>query len=164
MSPEAAKALLHNGCEIALLDVREAAAYGDGHALFAVHCPYSRLETSAVALVPRADVPILLLDEGDELSDRAAERLLSCGYRDVRVVEGGMKSWAAAGFVVFAGVNVPSKTLGELLEHAWHPRTIDAATLRRWQERGQGSQVLRCSAAGGIRKDEGSGRRMPAQR
>jgi rhodanese-related sulfurtransferase len=137
MSPEAAKALLHYGCEVALLDVREAAAYGDGHALFAVHCPYSRLETTAVALVPRADVPILLLDDGDDLSDRAAERLLSCGYRDVRVVEGGMKSWARAGFGVFAGVNVPSKTLGELLEHAWHPRTIDARTLRQWQDEGR---------------------------
>jgi rhodanese-related sulfurtransferase len=137
ISPEAAKALLHYGCEVALLDVREAAAYGDGHALFAVHCPYSRLEITAVALVPRSDVPILLLDDAGELSDRAAERLLSCGYRDVRVVEGGMKSWVKAGFGVFAGVNVPSKTLGELLEHAWHPQTIDARTLHQWQDEGR---------------------------
>src|SRR3546814_5249524 len=27
-----------------------------------------------------------------------------------------------------------SKTLGELAEHAWHPRTIDAPTLKRWQD------------------------------
>src|SRR3546814_4497941 len=47
---------------------------------------------------------------------------------------GGTPAWAAAGFTLLQGVNVPSKTLGELAEHAWHPRTIDAPTLKRWQD------------------------------
>ncbi|MBA3519179.1 MAG: hypothetical protein H0T75_16435, partial [Rhizobiales bacterium] len=37
---------------------------------------------------------------------------------------------------LFKGVNVPSKTLGELAEAAWHPPTIDAETLRGWQAGG----------------------------
>src|SRR3546814_7405608 len=30
-----------------------------------------------------------------------------------------------------------SKTLGELAEHVWHPQTIDAPTLKRWQDGGR---------------------------
>ncbi|MDF2999518.1 MAG: Rhodanese domain protein, partial [Xanthobacteraceae bacterium] len=121
VTAETAKSRLHAGDEVAFLDVREAAAFGDGHALFAIPCPYSRLELSAVSLVPRPDCPVLLIDDGDGVVEKAARRLAACGYTDIAVVEGGMPAWTAAGFGVFAGVNVPSKTLGELLEHDHHP-------------------------------------------
>lgn len=140
LSAAAAKRRLHDGREIAFLDVREAAAFGEGHPLFAVPCPYSRLEVSTIALVPHAETPLLLIDDGDGIAGRAAARLAACGYRDVSVVEGGLPAWRAAGFGVFAGVNVPSKTLGELLEHSSCPRTIDAATLHQW--RGEGRDHL----------------------
>jgi hypothetical protein len=39
-------------------------------------------------------------------------------------IAGGMPAWAAAGFPVYKGVNVPSKTLGELAEQIWHPSMI----------------------------------------
>ena len=133
----AAKARLHEGEEIAFLDVREAAAFGEGHPLFAVPCPLSRLEASALALVPRADCPVLLIDDGDGIAEKAAQRLAACGYTDVSLVQGGLPAWDAAGFGVFAGVNVPSKTLGELLEHDHHPAMIDAATLARWRREGR---------------------------
>src|SRR5690606_7161350 len=32
--------------------------------------------------------------------------------------------------------------LGELAEHAWHPQTIDAPTLKRWQEEGRGFRLF----------------------
>lgn len=137
VTAEAAKASLHAGEEIAFLDVREAAAFGEGHPLFAVPCPFSRLELSAVALVPRSDCPVLLMDDGDGTADRAARRLAACGYTDIRVIEGGLPAWKAAGLQVFAGVNVPSKTLGELLEHDHHPRMIDAGTLESWRREGR---------------------------
>lgn len=133
----AAKARLHEGQEIAFLDVREAAAFGEGHPLFAVPCPFSRLEASAVALVPRADCPVLLIDDGDGIAEKAAQRLAACGYTDIAVLAGGLPEWLAAGFGVFAGVNVPSKTLGELLEHDHRPAMIDAATLARWRREGR---------------------------
>ncbi|QJP15614.1 rhodanese [Starkeya sp. ORNL1] len=137
LTAAAAKQRLHAGREIAFLDVREPAAFGEGHPLFAVPCPYSRLEVLTIALVPRADAAVLLIDDGDGVAARAAERLAACGYTDVSLIEGGMPAWAAAGYGVFAGVNVPSKTLGEMLEHTHHPRTIDAATLRQWQREGR---------------------------
>lgn len=137
VTAETAKDRLHAGGEVAFLDIREAAAFGEGHPLFAVPCPYSRLELSAVSLVPRADCPILLIDDGDGTAERAARRLAACGYSDIAAIEGGLPAWEAAGFGVFAGVNVPSKTLGELLEHAHHPQMIDAATLDRWRSEGR---------------------------
>lgn len=137
VTAETAKSRLHAGDEVALLDVREAAAFGDGHALFAIPCPYSRLELSAISLAPRPDCPVLLIDDGDGVAEKATRRLAACGYTDIAVVEGGMPAWTAAGFGVFAGVNVPSKTLGELLEHEHHPKTIDAATLALWQREGR---------------------------
>ncbi|WP_371345372.1 rhodanese-like domain-containing protein [Ancylobacter sp. IITR112] len=133
----AAKARLHEGGEIAFLDVREAAAFGEGHPLFAVPCPFSRLEATSLALVPRADCPILLIDDGDGIAEKAARRLAACGYSDIALVDGGLPAWAAAGFGVFAGVNVPSKTLGELLEHDHRPEMIDAATLAQWRREGR---------------------------
>lgn len=134
---EAAKRRLHEGSEMAFLDVRDPAAFGEGHPLFAIPCPYAQLELSAVALVPRPDCPILLIDGGDGIAEQAAQRLAACGYVDVAVIEGGVPAWSAAGLGLFAGVNVPSKTLGEMLEHAHHPAMIEAATLHRWQQEGR---------------------------
>ena len=45
--------------EIALLDVREEAAFGPEHILLAVHLPLSRLELRAARLVPRRTTRIV---------------------------------------------------------------------------------------------------------
>jgi rhodanese-related sulfurtransferase len=137
VSIEEAKALVHDGGEIAFLDLREAGEFGEGHPLFAIPCPYSTLEAQVTALVPLRGVRVLLIDGGDGVAGRAAAALEATGYGDVMTVAGGTPAWAAAGHTLFQGVNVPSKTLGELAEHAWHPQTIDAPTLKRWQDEGR---------------------------
>jgi rhodanese-related sulfurtransferase len=137
VSAEEAKTLIHGGAEIAFLDLREAGAFGEGHPLFAIPCAYSSLEARITALVPRRSVRMLLIDGGDGVAARAAAALESLGYSDVMTVAGGTPAWRAAGYTLFQGVNVPSKTLGELAEHAWHPETIDAPTLKRWQDEGR---------------------------
>ncbi len=132
LAPDAAKALVHSGQEVAFLDLREAGQFGEGHPLFATPCPYSRLEAWIATLVPRPGVPVLLLDAGDGVGERSARRLAAMGYRDVAIVAGGAPGWAAAGYMLFKGVNVPSKTLGELAENEWRPATItpeDAARM-----------------------------------
>jgi rhodanese-related sulfurtransferase len=134
--PREAKARLHSDGEVAFLDVREAGEFGEGHPLFAVPCPYSRLELMVGALVPNLRVPVLVIDGGDGVAERAARRLASLGYGDVSIVAGGAPGWTAAGFTLLKGVNVPSKTLGELAEAAWHPRMVDAATLAGWRRQG----------------------------
>ena len=69
-------------------------------------------------LVPRQGTRIVVLDGGDEgLAERAAAKLERMGYGNVAVMAGGSKAWAAAGFELFTGVNVPNKAFGELVEH-----------------------------------------------
>jgi rhodanese-related sulfurtransferase len=137
LDPHEAKRRLHAPGEIACLDVREHGQYGEGHPFLAVPCPYSRLETTAWALVPRRDVPLVLVDEGDGVAQRAAACLAAMGYTRIDWIEGGASAWAAAGHTLFKGVNLPSKTLGELVEAHWHVPAIGPDTLDAWQAQGR---------------------------
>lgn len=125
------KRALHQPGEIALIDVREAGESGEGRPLLAVNIPYSVLELRAPQLAPCPYAPVVVMDDGgeDDRAARARSRLLDMGYRDVRVLEGGLQAWAGAGYAVFKGVNVPSKTFGELLEHACETPSIGAEEL-----------------------------------
>jgi rhodanese-related sulfurtransferase len=137
LDPATARARLHSGAEIALLDVREAGQFGEGHPLFAVPAPYSRLEAMVPRLVPRRTAAIMLIDDGDGVAERAAARLSALGFAAVALVEGGVQAWEATGFPLYKGVNVPSKALGELAEAIWHPETLTAEELAEWRARGE---------------------------
>lgn len=136
IDPATAKARVHSGEEVAFLDIREAGQFGEGHPLFAVPCPYSRLEPEAVRLVPRTNTPLLLIDGGDGVAERAADHLSILGYTEIMIVAGGASGWSQADFTLFKGVNVPSKTLGELAEHQWRPDVITPETLVEWSDGG----------------------------
>jgi len=143
VTPATLKAWLHDGAEIALLDVREHGQYGEAHPFYAVPLPYSRLELDVARLVPRLDTRIVLLDSGTEgVAERAAARLQALGYTGVHVLEGGTAAWKAAGHALFAGVNVPSKTFGEMVEETYHTPHIGAAELAARQARGDDLIVL----------------------
>src|ERR1043165_1772973 len=74
------KTMLHDGAELALLDVREAGQFGESHLLFATPLPYSRLELDVGALVPRRSARIVLCDDGKlGVADLAAKRLEAIG-------------------------------------------------------------------------------------
>ena len=134
VAPAQLKAMLHDGGEIALLDVREAGQFGESHLLFATPLPYSRLEIDIGALVPRKSVRIVLCDDGlAGVAALAAKRLQAAGYTDVAVLAGGNRAWAAAGYALFKGVNVPSKLFGELVEHEYDTPRITVRELARMQ-------------------------------
>jgi rhodanese-related sulfurtransferase len=134
------RAQLDDGQEIALLDVREAGPFGEGHPFFAVPLPYSRLELDAPRLLPRQSVHIVLIDDGDDhsaIARRAAHRLRQLGFHDVAILEGGAPAWQRAGYTLFRGVNVVSKTFGERVELEYGTPHVSAKQLQRWQaERG----------------------------
>lgn len=137
ISPKQLKSMLHDGGEIALLDVREAGQFGESHLLFATPLPYSRLELDIGALVPRKAVRIVLCDDGElGVAELVAKRLRAMGYTDVALLDGGTKGWAAAGYTLFAGVNVPSKLFGELVEHTYHTPRVTAQELVSMKESG----------------------------
>jgi rhodanese-related sulfurtransferase len=120
------KAWLSDGREIALFDVREHGQYGTGHPFFSVPLPYSRFEIELPKLAPNAAVRVALCDDGDGVAGRAAARAAALGYRNVFVLAGGAKAWGEAGYTLYAGVNVPSKVFGELVEHRRHTPRVSA--------------------------------------
>ena len=121
--------------EIAFLDVREEDPHAQSHPLFAANFPLSRVELDAYAKLPRRDVQIVTLDEGDrDLLDSdamlAAQRLVSLGFTAVAVFEGGVRAWKAAGGELFRDVNVPSKSFGELVEAKKHTPSLSASEVK----------------------------------
>ncbi|MEO6677591.1 MAG: cystathionine beta-lyase [Pseudomonas sp.] len=134
---------LFDGQEIALFDVREHGQYGEAHLFFGVNLPYSRLELEARRLAPNPQVRLVIYDQdGGDVAAHAAERLRALGYGRVHILEGGAEGWQAAGFQLFAGVHVPSKAFGELVEEASHTPHITATQLAEWQARGEPLVVL----------------------
>ncbi len=150
ITPGALKDLILGGGELALLDLREEGTFGDGHLLFAVPAPLSRLEMVIDGLVPRPDVPIVLCsggapgdEKGDrDLTERGAERLGRFGYSDISFLEGGVQAWAEAGFEVFTGVNVPCKAFGEFIEVWFGTPHIPAAELQAMKDRGDNLVIV----------------------
>src|ERR671934_498594 len=129
LHPAALKAMLADGEELALIDVREELLFSQNHLLFARSLPLSRLELTFSGLVPRRGTRIVLCDDADGLAERAADILARAGYTDLHALEGGIAGWARAGFELFSGVNVPSKAFGEFVEHASSTPSISAQEL-----------------------------------
>ncbi len=130
VSAKTLKSWVHDGKEIALLDVREHGQYGEEHLFYVVSTPYSKLEAEVDRLVGRKDVRMVLVgDDENVLSLKACKRLADTGYTNLHYLEGGMAAWKAAGLEVFAGVNLPSKAFGELAEHAFDTPRITAQEL-----------------------------------
>ena len=138
----ALKAMLADGRELALIDVREELVFSQNHLLFARSVPLSRLELRLARLVPRRTTRIVLCDDADGMAERAAGILARAGYTDVAVLDGGVAAWAAAGFELFSGVNVPSKAFGEFVEHASATPSIAADELDRLIRAGTDMVVL----------------------
>jgi rhodanese-related sulfurtransferase len=123
--------MVEDGGELALVDVREELIFSQGHLLLARSAPLSRLELKFAELVPRRTTRIVLCDGNDGLTERAALVLARNGYSDLRILAGGVETWAAAGFELFTGVNVPSKAFGEFIEHENRTPSIAADELAR---------------------------------
>src|SRR5215472_8655486 len=117
VAPNQVKAMLGDGGEIAILDLREELIYSRAHLLHARSLPLSRLELRLAQLVPRRDTRIVLCDDDDGLAVRAIVVLTRHGYTNLFVLAGGVAAWARAGFELFSGVHVPSKGFGEFVEH-----------------------------------------------
>ena len=138
----ALRAMLLDGGELALLDVREERIFSESHLLFARSMPLSRLELRMARLVPRKATRIVLVDDGDGLSQRAARVLGKAGYSDLGILDGGNPAWSAAGFELFSGVNVPSKAFGEFVEHESHTPSVSADELHALMQSGTDMVVL----------------------
>ena len=145
-----AKALrdwIEDGQELAILDAREEGEFGASHLFWAIPCPLSRAEIRAPALLPRRSTRVICVDDGSglpglTLAEQLAALLEGIGCTDVWCLAGGTREWEAAGFVLFSGVNVPSKAFGEWVEHHYGTESVDAPVLRQWIDAGRDMVVL----------------------
>ena len=128
--------------ELALLDAREEGTFHDSHIFYASCCALSRLERLAPRLVPRRSARVVVCDAGAGEAERAAALLVRHGYSDVSVLEGGIDAWAAAGYALVSGVNVPSKAFGEVVERESGTPSISAQELHAMLEAGDDLVVL----------------------
>ena len=128
--------------ELALLDAREVGTFHDSHIFYASCCALSRLERLAPRLVPRRSAPVVVCDAGAGEAERAAARLEYFGYSDVSVLDGGIDAWAAAGYTLVSGVNVPSKAYGEVVEHELGTPSISAEELHAMLAAGEDLVIL----------------------
>lgn len=143
VTPAQLKLWLFDGQEIALFDVREHGQYGEAHLFHAVNLPYSRLEIEAPRLAPNPAVRLVVYDQdGGALAQRALQRLQALGYANGHWLAGGSDAWREEGNELFAGVHLPSKAFGELVEHACHTPRVTAEELAGWQRDGRPLVVL----------------------
>ncbi len=142
VSAAALRAMLLDGQELALIDVREEGVFSESHLLFARSVPLSRLELRMARLVPRRATRIVLVDAAEGLAERAASVLGEAGYSALHILAGGIAAWEAAGFELFSGVNVPSKAFGEFVEHESHTPSISAEELDALMRAGTDMVVL----------------------
>ena len=136
------KAMLHDGGEIALLDVREEGVFARRHLLLAASTPLSRLEVRVPQLVPRRSTRIVICDGNEGLAQRAADKLARHGYSDLSVLNGGVDAWAAASYEVYSGVNVPSKAFGEFVEHSENTPRMEAREIKARLDAGEPVVIL----------------------
>jgi rhodanese-related sulfurtransferase len=136
VDPQALKAMLFDGRELAPIDLREELIFSRSHLLWARSVPLSRLELRFGSLVPRRGTRIVLCDEGDGLVERAAKVLAAAGYSDLSYLQGGIAAWEKAGLELFSGVNVPSKAFGEHIEHACGTPSVSAEELDKLMRSG----------------------------
>lgn len=138
IGPRQLRAMMDDGGELAVLDVREEGVYSrDGHLLRASNVPLSVLEMRVPALLPQKSTRIVACDGNDGLAQLAGARLMKAGYTNVMMLEGGTEAWAAAGQRLYTGVHVPSKAFGEYIQHEDAPSEVTATELDAWIKSGK---------------------------
>ncbi|AZQ68322.1 sulfurtransferase [Silicimonas algicola] len=103
--------------EWAFLDLRVRAEAANGHPFGSTNVPFGRLHLEIGRLVPLPATPLVLLDGGDGVARRAAERLEALGRRHISIVAGGIPGWRSAGLPLFEGEHTFSKAFGEWVQH-----------------------------------------------
>ena len=142
VTPQELRAMLGDGAELALLDVREEGVFAKGHLLTGSCVPLSRLELRLEDLVPRRASRVVLCDDDGALAQRAAAVMRRHGWRNISVLAGGVPGWKLAGYELFTGVYVPSKAFGEYVEHECGTPRISAAELKAKLDAGEDVVVL----------------------
>jgi len=136
IAPQDVVGMLQGGGRVALVDVREEAAYSREHLLLAATMPLARLEVMLPSRVPQRGCALVFCDaDGKGEAPQALARARKWGYTDIRVLAGGNAGWKAAGLPLYSGMNVPSKAFGEAVEVRLHTPKISVDALYDLRQR-----------------------------
>jgi rhodanese-related sulfurtransferase/predicted metal-dependent enzyme (double-stranded beta helix superfamily) len=136
--------MLTDGEEIAVVDTRELGAWVDGHLLRSSPLPRSRMELDARALLPRADVRIVVIGADAARSHEAAHVLRRGGYLNVAVLDGGIEACRAFGMGIHQGMGTFEKAFGELVITELDTPKISIDELRTMQAEGTDHALIDC--------------------
>lgn len=128
--------------EISFIDVREIGQHSKGHPFFSISIPYSIFEIRLLELVPNKHVRIVLFDNNNGIAILAAKHAKLMGYNNISILENGIEGWLNAGFKLFDGINVPSKSFGELVEHKYNTPSITPNNLFKKQQQKEDIIIL----------------------
>jgi len=95
--------------DVYLLDVREPDEWDAGHAPGAHHLPMMEIPVR-MAEVP-ADIDVVVVCRSGARSGRVVSYLIGNGWDNVRNLDGGMQSWAAASRDVVSENGQPARVL-----------------------------------------------------
>ena len=102
VSPDQVKEKIHEGVEVAFVDVRAAAAWDASEMVLpaAVRVAPDQVD-HGLAIIPHGRPVVLYAGKGeDEVAAKIADRLAAHGWEDVAVLQGGFDAWKDAGLPI----------------------------------------------------------------
>src|SRR4051812_45256418 len=124
-----------------LLDVRERGEFALGQIAGATPLPRGLIELRLPRVVPDPTWPLVIYSGAGHRSALAAATITAMGYRDVRVLDGGLDAWRSNGRPVIEGWGVPGKAYGERVAAAGVPQ-VTAEELAARRARGEPVTVV----------------------
>ncbi|HXF07519.1 MAG TPA: rhodanese-like domain-containing protein [Candidatus Acidoferrales bacterium] len=80
-----------------VLDVRDAAAFKQGHIVDAKNIPQARLDEALAGLDGQKNRPVIVCCEVGVTATAVVERLLKAGFHRAVLLRGGLRAWREAG-------------------------------------------------------------------
>lgn len=94
LSPQQAINLVNNEGGV-FVDLRDAAAYKQGHIVDATHIPAAKLPDRTSELASFKESPVVLVCKMGQQSGTASKQLRAAGFARVYKMSGGMMEWAS---------------------------------------------------------------------
>ncbi len=93
VDPDSLSALLRDGAEVELIDVRSPAEFESAHICGSVNIPLDVLSGAAARIRSQVAAPVVLVCQEGPRAVRARHHLNAAGLADAKILEGGMRRW-----------------------------------------------------------------------
>ncbi|MCU1726334.1 rhodanese-like domain-containing protein [Pseudomonas sp. 7P_10.2_Bac1] len=133
--------------EVAVVDVREARFYAQGHINLSAHFALSSLEYQVLRAIPNKHVSLIVVDDAGAVggaAERAVSVLTELSFTHIRVLDGGIKAWQVSGYSLGTGYNTLVKAFADLAHAHYATPTLTPEHLQARFERGQATTLIDC--------------------